>query len=193
MKLKFALAAASLGLLSQSALADCQLDAKAVVSGMVKLPPFHLTIKTTSKNIESKMTGDVVMPDSFKLVFGNSATIVTPRGAWASVNGKWQAQSADAAANMRHVLLSGIADDLATMRNVKCNAKAKVQGKTYKSIEYDVFKNRNDKTPLAHKKVLLGKDSRPLWIITQGFSQSGNSAIVQKFDYDPTIRITDPM
>jgi hypothetical protein len=174
------------------ALADCALDAKAMVSGMVKLPPFHLSIKTTSGNLESRMTGDVILPDNFRLVFGNSSMIMTPRGTWMFDKGKWKVLSQDAALNMQHVLLSGLTEGLASMRNVRCNAKAKINGKVYKSIEFDTYKNPKDKMPLAHMTYYLNGKGQPLWIITQGHTAKGNSAVVQQFTYDPSIKIEDP-
>ena len=192
MILRYLLGVAAMCATAASANADCLLDARSLVSGMVKLPPFHLTIKTTSNGVESKMTGDVIMPNSFKLVFGNTAMIMTPRGAWMSDKGKWKAQSQDVALNMRHTLLSGITDGLATMRNVKCSAKASVGGKTYKSIEFDTYDKPSDKTPLAHVRFFLGKGDLPLWMITQGYSKKGNSAVVQQFIYDSSIKIKDP-
>jgi hypothetical protein len=179
-------------LISTAAHADCTLDAKVLVSGMVKLPPFHLAIKTAANGVESRMTGDVIMPNSFRLVFGNSSTIMTPRGAWTSDKGKWKAQSQDVALGMRRVLLNGITDGLSTMRNVKCNPKAKINGKVYKAIEFDTYDKLKDKKPLAHVTFYLNNGNLPLWMITQGQTGKTKSAIVQQFTYDPSIKIEDP-
>lgn len=177
---------------STHALADCAADAKSVTGGMINLPPFHIAIKTVSNGIESRMVGEVAMPDSFRLAFGNSAMVMTPRGAWALEKGKWNPQSAKIAANMRDVLFSGLTDGLSRMRNVKCNPKATVNGQVFKSIEFDTYKNQGDKNPLAHVNFLLNKKNQPLWMITKGFSAKGNSVIVQQFTYDPSIKIADP-
>jgi hypothetical protein len=174
------------------AFADCASDARAVASGMVKLPPFHIAIKTVSNGVESRMVGEVAMPNSFRLAFGNSAMVMTPRGAWALEKGKWTLQSAKVAAGMRKVLLSGITEGLSKMRNVRCNPKATVNGKAYKAIDFDTYENQGDKTPLAHVSFLLNKKNQPLWMITKGFSAKGNSVIVQQFTYDPSIKIEDP-
>jgi hypothetical protein len=191
-RIKLGLAVAAAAFIATSAHADCLLDAKAMVSGMVKLPPFHLSIKTASNGIESRMTGDVIMPDSFRLVFGNASTIMTPRGAWVTDKGKWKPQSREVALNMRRVLLNGITDSLTTMRNVKCNPKAKINGKVYKSIEFDTYDKPTEKKPLAHVTFYLGKNNLPQWMITQGQTGKTKSAIVQQFTYDPSIEIKEP-
>jgi hypothetical protein len=178
---------------SSAANADCLLDAKAMVSGMVKLPPFHLAIKTASNGVESRMVGEVVMPDSFRLAFGNSSMVMTPRGAWSTVKGKWKAESENVAIAMRHTLLNGITDGLSSMKNVKCAAKAKLNGKVYKAIAFETYDKPKDKTPLAHVTFYLNKKDQPLVMITQARSTKGNSVIVQQFTYDPSIKITDPM
>jgi hypothetical protein len=172
--------------------ADCAADAKAVVSGMVKLPPFHIAIKTASNGIESRMVGEVVMPNSFRLAFGNSSMVVTPRGAWMSTKGQWKAQPQKVASATRHTLLSGITDGLSNMRRVTCNPKAVINGKTYKSIEFDTYDKPKDKKPLAHMKFLLNKKNQPVWMITQGQTGKTKSVVVQQFTYDPSIKIDDP-
>jgi hypothetical protein len=159
---------------------------------MVKLPPFHIAIKTASNGVESRMVGEVVMPDSFRLAFGNSATVVTPRGAWMFDKGKWQPQSANVAVAMRRTLLSGITDSLTNMKKVVCNPKAKINRKTYKSIEFDTYDKPKDKRPLAHMTFYLNKIGQPLLMITQGKTGKTNSVIVQQFTYDPSIKIEDP-
>ena len=193
MKLKTAVTITCFCIAAGTAHADCTLDAKAMVSGMVKLPPFHIAIKTASNGVESRMVGEVVMPDSFRLAFGNSSMVMTPRGAWMLENGKWKAQSENVALDMRHVLLTGITDGLANMKNVKCNPNAKINGKAYKSIEFDTYGKPKDKNPLAHVIFFLNKNDQPQWMITKGQTAKGNSAIVQQFTYDPSIKIKDPM
>jgi hypothetical protein len=173
--------------------ADCLDDAKAMVGGMVKLPPFRISIKTVSNGVESHMTGDVMMPNSFRLVFGNSSVVMTPRGAWTLEKGKWNPQSKDVALKMRRTLLSGLTDSLKTMRNVKCTAKAKINGKVYKAVEFDTYDKPKDKKPLAHVMFYLGKNNLPLWMITQGQTGKTKSAVVQQFTYDPSIKIEDPV
>jgi hypothetical protein len=177
---------------SSAAQADCLLDAKAMVSGMIKLPPFHIVIKTASNGVESRMVGEVVMPNSFRLAFGNSSMVMTPRGAWTFAKGKWQAESENVAVEMRHTLLNGITDGLSSMKSVKCTAKAKVNGKVYKAIAFDTYDKPKDKTPLAHVTFYLNKNDQPLVMITQARSTKGNSVIVQQFTYDPSIKIEDP-
>ena len=193
MNLKSVLMASCFLLAANSAHADCMLDAKATVGGMVKLPPFHIAIKTASNGVESRMVGEVIMPNSFHLVFGNASMIMTPRGAWKTENGKWKLESQDIALNMRHTLLTGITDSLANMKNVRCTATAMIAGKAYKSIEFDTFDKPKDKKPLAHVTFYLDKKNQPQWMITQGKTGKTNSVVVQQFTYDPSIKIEDPM
>jgi hypothetical protein len=192
-KCSSALLATALCVVAASAAhADCALDAKAMVSGMVKLPPFHLTIKTMSNGVESRMVGEVVMPNSFRLAFGNSSMVMTPRGAWMTDKGTWKPQSEKVALGMRRVLLNGITDSLTSMRNVKCNPKAKINGKVFKAIEFDTYDRPKDKKPLAHVTFYLGKNNLPLWMITLGQTGKTKSVVVQQFTYDPSIKIEDP-
>jgi hypothetical protein len=173
---KALLAATFCVIAASAAHADCALDAKAVVSSMVKLPPFHLEIKTASNGIESRMMGEVVMPNSFRLAFGNSSTIMTPRGAWMLEKGQWKPQSENVASAMRHTLLSGITDSLTNMKNVACNPKADINGKSYKFIEFDTYDKPKDKKPLAHMKFYLNKKGQPVWMITQGKTGKANNS-----------------
>lgn len=189
--LVLSLATAALCLATPAAQADCLQDARATVSGMTKLPPFRIAIKTTSNGIESRMTGDVIMPNSFRLVFGNSAMVITPRGAWLKDKSGWKPQPEDNATLIRQTLLSGLTSSLDKMSNVKCSAKSKINGKAYRTIEFDTYA-KSPQTPLARMTYYLNAKNLPVWIITRGYSTKGNSAVVQQFTYDSKIRIDDP-
>ena len=162
-----------------------------MVSGMTSLPPFRIAIKTTSNGVESRMTGEVIMPHSFHLVFGNSAMIMTPRGAWLKDKNGWKPQPESNALEIRRSLLTGLTESLKKMKNVKCSPKSKINGKTYKTIEFDTYE-KNPNAPLARMAFYLNAKNLPAWIITRGYSAKSNNAIVQQFSYDPKITIEDP-
>ncbi len=188
MKFFFALTAATV-FAATSAHADCASDIEAIMQGMLKAGPYHMTMTSEAAGSTTKMEADVILPTSEHIKMDQMEMIILPDGTWVKHGDKWQSAPGPMGANMIKGMLSSFKD---TRTNATCGSNEDFDGHSYPVYKYDSSGEAMGIKTSSHITLYKGDNGLPARLIIDGAAMGVHSVTTQHIKYDPSITITPP-
>jgi hypothetical protein len=194
MRLVLLVAAAALS--ATPAFADpCIDEITAAMGSALAAGPVRIDASIETPAGPMRIISEIVPPDAMHLELETSTEVteVTMLGdqAWLNADGTWMALPPEAAAEMTGTLdMTPTPEQLATMRDTRCDGPTTVDGRQLLSYAYTA----DGESGTATNRFFIDPASKtPVRMESDLFVNGGKGSMVVSYTYDPAITVTPPI
>lgn len=183
---------AFIGLFSSFAQADCKSDIQGILKSMESSGPYRMEMAITSAGTESKMTAEVIMPDSMHMKGQGMEVVMTPNGVWMSQGGAMNKMPNEMKEQMQAMIRQGLNAGMQAVDATECLGATSFEGGSYNLYKYKADADFMGVKSKSNVEMYANADGKPEWLVVDGEAMGIKSLTKQHIVFDSGITIVDP-
>jgi hypothetical protein len=190
--LRIVFAAATLSLISGSALADCKSDIQGYLKSMETSGPYRVEMSSVANGSTTNITVELALPHSMHMKGEGVEMLMTQNGVWMANGGSLQKMPDTMKDQMQGMIRQGMNMGVQAVDKVECLGSAEFQGGTFDLYKYEAKANFMGVDSFSKVDMYIDGSGKPAWLVVDGEAMGTKSVTTQKITFDDAITISDP-